>query len=595
MLLVLFCFMLLFGWVTLVFAEDEEFPWILFYPAITGTAHVKVPSWGAIETITNVGPVAYFDSLMDSKGNVTVVWKYISSTNEYVLFLNKRFDVGSGWSPIEKIETLTVGMADSIYHSGPKLITDHMGNINMVWATKTSPLSNRPDKFWARRYTKVNGWEEKEPLHSSTNNSPFNCLEDLNGNISVCTSQYTAIGFAEEGYIFYKIGNRWRLGGASWPSRTLYYFEYPKPLPSFIDNFGFVDEFGNFILYETNNTNSTLYVSHYSINSDSMNREVVHNRISSKISDIHIVRDIAGDATIVWRDFDGSKYNLWANHYTAGVGWDTAEIIIDDNQTRDVLASTYSDNLHVVVDHFGNVTAIWVQGYDGRTGSNRNLWTNRYLKGTGWGQAELIEERSWDALDPMMAMDTQDNITVVWGQYSGQYNRLWSKRHSASGGWGPVQEIPTGFTRRIPKELIVDNLDNVTLIFRYAGDSMDDPTGLSSIRYSVGSGWGGAGGISCCFKDDLNIQAVLDGTNNITLFMLDRSYYYGSPVGSQLTSARSTEEGGWYLQESISPWAFYKPGPHAMVDSVGNITVVFGEMLFPESISMIRTIQLTYQ
>lgn len=36
MLHVLFCFLLLFGWTAWAFAGDEEFPWILFYPAITG-------------------------------------------------------------------------------------------------------------------------------------------------------------------------------------------------------------------------------------------------------------------------------------------------------------------------------------------------------------------------------------------------------------------------------------------------------------------------------------------------------------------------------------------------------------------------------
>ena len=588
MLFVLSCFMLLFVRTAHVLAADEEFPWILFYPAITGVAHEKVPYWGPVETITNVGPVAAFDSLMDNKGNVTVVWKYISSTNEYVSFMTKRFDVGSGWSPIEKIETLTVGMSDSIYHSGPKLIMDHMGNINMVWATKSSPATNRVDKFWARRYTKANGWEEKETLYSTANNYPYNCLENSNKDISVCTSKFTVEGFVEGGYIFFKTGDLWRLGGAL-ATRTMYYMEFPDPLPSFLANFGFVDKSGNFILYEVDTQNNTLYASHYSISTDTIIKSVVHNGITSGAYEPQIVRDMTGNATIIWRDFDGNKYNLWANHYTEGGGWGTARIISDEQTGGDILSSLYSKKTHVLVDHLGNVTVIWIQKNDGPTGSNRNLWVNRYQSGTGWGNAELIENISWNVENPLMTLDSQGNITVVWKQYNGQYYRLWSKHHTAISGWGSVQEIPTAFSQRIPKKLIVDKLDNVILIYW-----LYDTQHIYSMRYTAESGWGNYGWVSGGFSDDVIIHTVLDDSNNITIFMQDASFS-SSPIGKYFSGARHSQGTDWYLQQFISPWASKNPHPQIMVDSKGRVTVVFGFMPFPEFLSGINAIQLDYQ
>lgn len=71
-------------------------------------------------------------------------------------------------------------------------------------------------------------------------------------------------------------------------------------------------------------------------------------------------------------------------------------------------------------DSSGNALAVWVQG----DGTRYNVWSNRYLTGLGWGNAELIEtENSGSAAGPKISIDRSGNALAVWPQYDGtRYN-----------------------------------------------------------------------------------------------------------------------------------------------------------------------------
>ena len=71
-----------------------------------------------------------------------------------------------------------------------------------------------------------------------------------------------------------------------------------------------------------------------------------------------------------------SKASLGAD---ANSGWGTAQLIETD---AEIAAAP-----QVAVDGSGNAVAVWEQ-YDG---TRYNIWSNRYVVGAGWGDAELIE------------------------------------------------------------------------------------------------------------------------------------------------------------------------------------------------------------
>ena len=73
-----------------------------------------------------------------------------------------------------------------------------------------------------------------------------------------------------------------------------------------------------------------------------------------------------GNATAIWHQSDGTRTNIWANQYVAGVGWATAELI----ETEDL---GDAERPQLAVDPDGNAIAVWYQD----DGMRLNVWANR--------------------------------------------------------------------------------------------------------------------------------------------------------------------------------------------------------------------------
>jgi len=84
-----------------------------------------------------------------------------------------------------------------------------------------------------------------------------------------------------------------------------------------------------------------------------------------------------------------------------------------------------------------NIHVVW---YGKGWGSNTGYYNIQYRKRTssGWQTQEAVTDKSWDQLNPSIAIDSSDNIHVVWygkgwGFYTGTYNIQYRKRTSS--GW----------------------------------------------------------------------------------------------------------------------------------------------------------------
>ncbi len=137
-----------------------------------------------------------------------------------------------------------------------------------------------------------------------------------------------------------------------------------------------------------------------------------------------IAIDTNGNALAVWTQSDGTRYNIVANRYTAGTGWGTASPIETDN------AGDASSLAQIAIDNNGNALAVWYQ----HDGARTNIWANRFISGTGagtgWGTASLIEtDNTGDAYYPQIAIDTNGNALAVWHQFDGTRNNIWANRY----------------------------------------------------------------------------------------------------------------------------------------------------------------------
>ncbi|MCI5145379.1 MAG: hypothetical protein D3923_07570 [Candidatus Electrothrix sp. AR3] len=191
--------------------------------------------------------------------------------------------------------------------------------------------------------------------------------------------------------------------------------------------------------------------------------------------------DLLGNAVVVWAQSDGTRYNIMANRYVVGVGWGTAELIEID-ELGDAKFP------HVAVDSTGNAVAVWEQS----DGVRKNIWSNRYVVGVGWGTAELIEtDNSGDAESPQLGVDAAGNAFVVWQQFDGTRKNIWANRYGAGSGWGTAELIETDNSGDAEGPQIVVNTAGDAIAVWWQIDSKYNKNIMAN-RYAAGEGWGAA-------------------------------------------------------------------------------------------------------
>jgi hypothetical protein len=190
--------------------------------------------------------------------------------------------------------------------------------------------------------------------------------------------------------------------------------------------------------------------------------------------------DHNGNAIAVWCQHDGTRYNVWASRYVAGTGWGTAALIETDNAGN-------ASSPQIAFDLNGNALAVWSQ-YDE---TRANIWANRYVAGTGWGTAGLIEaDNAGNALGPQLASDQNGNAIAVWYQDDGTRENVWANRYVAGTGWGTARLIETdnAGTACYPR-IALDRNGNAIAVWHQSTGSQYN---IWANRFVAGQGWGTA-------------------------------------------------------------------------------------------------------
>jgi FG-GAP-like repeat len=149
-----------------------------------------------------------------------------------------------------------------------------------------------------------------------------------------------------------------------------------------------------------------------------------------------LAMDSSGNVMAVWSDVTSSTYNIWSCRYVVGSGWQPAVMIETDD-------AGHATSPRVAVDDAGDAIAVWQQ-MDGPFPSTPHVFANRYAAGTGWGTAQLLEtEQTDDAWNPTIGMDGYGNAVAAWYQYNQSAYRasLWTAKFLVSSGWTQADEL----------------------------------------------------------------------------------------------------------------------------------------------------------
>lgn len=275
-----------------------------------------------------------------------------------------------------------------------------------------------------------------------------------------------------------------------------------------------------------------------------------------------VASDGSGNAVAVWQQQDGIRNHIWSNRYVVGEGWGDAEMIEDEPTASAV-------NPRVAVDPAGNAVAVWEQvgavGFD--------IWSNWYVVDEGWGVAELVETSSLgSATDPEVAIDSSGNAVVVWVQVDLYQQSVWSSRSSAGAGWGISELIEfDDSTAAFNPDVSVDPSGNATAVWEHwGGPSMT----IWSNRYVVGEGWEETALVDTeTPTGSFNPEVVMDGSGNAVAV-----WERWDGVSLEIAANRYVAGVGWGASGYIGAGSSVEAlGPKAAADGAGDVMVVWSQ------------------
>ena len=270
--------------------------------------------------------------------------------------------------------------------------------------------------------------------------------------------------------------------------------------------------------------------------------------------------DGSGNALAVWkqRTYSGMR-DILANRYVPGTGWGAAELIEDDD------TNSASEPVISVNDE-GCAVAVWLHG----SGSLSNVRANRYNPESGWGTAELIETEDYgNAYSPCVAIDNEGNVAAAWHHYDDANNRynLLSNFNYYGNAWQPgfVELLEKGTSNAFYPQIAFDDDGNAIAVWLQWNNAVTE-CDIHAARYVSGAGWQSDEIIDSDTGTAGNPQiAVSAGGNAVAVWTQGGSIW-----------ANNYEPGtGWGTAELIETESNGAQQPMVAIDGSGNATAVW--------------------
>jgi len=340
--------------------------------------------------------------------------------------LDKDFDwrfttLDSAWGDAEWLEE--IGTGDS---SKPQIVIDGQSNALAVWGYEEATGTS----IWANRYTRTGLWGEPELID--------------NGDGAADTPQ-VAVDAAGNGFAV------WQESGGS--------------------------------------GNARIWTNRYVVDEGWGTPELLQNSDGTPARDPAIAAEPAGNAIAIWfqDDPDITDVVVWSNRYVPGAGWGTAESI---DQAIDEAPAPLDSATAVGMDADGNAIATWTKGVLQGTAV---IWANRYTPGSGWGTAELIKaDETTDAGSARLNVGSKGDAFVVWVQNEDARDDIWSVRYTPGSDWGDPERIddyPDGDKKQ--PDIAVDGMGIAHAVWSQADQKLTpDFENIYATQYTRGAGWG---------------------------------------------------------------------------------------------------------
>jgi hypothetical protein len=310
-----------------------------------------------------------------------------------------------------------------------------------------------------------------------------------------------------------------------------------------------------------------IYANRYAAGSGWGNANLIETDDAGNAYGPQVAVDASGNAVAVWFQaeedfslpFPYLRDNIWANRYVAGSGWGTATLIETD--------AGFALDPQVAVDGKGNAVAVWSQS----DGTRFSIWANRYVAESGWGTATLIEtDEAGDAWAPQVAVDGGGNALAVWHQSDGTRNNIWANRYAADSGWERATLIETDDAGDAQHpQVAVDRSGNAVAVWYQSNGTLNNTW---ANRYAAGSGWERATLIETDNAGDAqDPQVAVDGSGNALAV-----WYQSDGTRNNIWANRYAAGSGWERATLIeTDDAGDAQNPQVAIDGSGEAVAVW--------------------
>jgi hypothetical protein len=293
------------------------------------------------------------------------------------------------------------------------------------------------------------------------------------------------------------------------------------------------------------------------------------------VSAPRIAVDAHGIVMAVWVQADSVTSHIYANRYVPGSGWGIATLL----EASDLPA----DAPQIAADSSGNFIAVWHHAWKVVNGVRYGIHTNRYVAGTGWGTASVVfvDVSNSDITasgDIQIAADPNGDAMAVWSVYDWSWNHTSVRacRYTPGTGWGATTNLSTESVRAAyGPNVAVDASGNAFVL--YSQDiGTSNSQGVQAVRYTVGTGWGTPVRI-----EDSTAAVTRSGSGAQIKFdsqgnALAVWYQYSLPG---IYSNRYVAGTGWGTHQAIADTGSttYDESPALAIDKNGNAIAVWNQ------------------
>lgn len=276
--------------------------------------------------------------------------------------------------------------------------------------------------------------------------------------------------------------------------------------------------------------------------------------------DVAIMAD--GSAVAVWSQQDSSLYNIWANVYTVGSGWGTAQLL-------ETSSAGDATNPRIASDAQGRAFVVWAQS----NGARVDIWGNRYTAGEGWsGAGQLSSSAVGTGNDaPAVGCSRNGEVMFAWVNTDGGDRSVWARRISAAGVLGDALRVETAVGNASYPRVVVGSDGAATAIWSNY-DNIADTVDLWTNRYVSGV-WGTAEIIEASDLSLSEYSIGIDGGDNVFA-----AWTQQNSDSSQGIYVRRRSDTGWEAVATVASTTdssgYY---PTVAADADGNALLVWGQ------------------